>query len=177
MDIITGIIYFLIVVFGIRYIPFFRQIDGLSYRMLLVFFILKVFAGTLLIFIYTFYYEKETADFYKYFADGEIMFEAIKINPVDYLRMVSGVGANSPHLEAYYREMLYWYRPWESPIYNDSRLIIRFNALLHLVSFGSVHVHNIIANLLSLSGLIAFYKFFYKSHNSRIAILIFLYIF
>jgi hypothetical protein len=162
MDIIIGIIYFLIVVIGIKYIPFFRQIEGLTYRMLVVFFILKVLAGTLLIFIYTFYYEKETADFYKYFADGRVMYEAIKINPVDYLRMVSGVGSNSPHLEVYYSEMLYWYRPWDSPIYNDSRLIIRFNALLYLISFGSVHVHNIFANLISLSGLVMFYKFFHK---------------
>jgi hypothetical protein len=162
MEIITGIFYFFLILLGLKYIPFFKNIKGVSFNLLVLFFSLKVLAGTSLIYIYTYFYDLSIADFNKYFTDGKIMFGALKANPVDYLRMLTGIGAGASHLEVYYNEMTSWYRPWETPVYNDSRLIVRFNALVFLLSFGSIHVHTIVMNFLSITGLVAIYRFFLK---------------
>lgn len=162
MDIITGILFFLLAALGLRFIPFFKTIPALTFKVILFFFTLKVLSGTLLIFIYTYYYDIATADFYKYYSDGRIMYEAIYANPLDYLRMLTGISASAPHLDVYYKEMVSWSRPWEAPVFNDSRVVIRFNALVSLFSFGSIHVHTVVINFLSMFGLVAIYKFALK---------------
>jgi len=162
MDIITGILFFLLAALGLRFIPFFKTIPALTFKVILFFFTLKVLSGTLLIFIYTYYYDIATADFYKYYSDGRIMYEAIYTNPLDYLRMLTGISASSPHLDLYYNQMVSWYRPWEAPVLNDSKVVIRFNALVSLFSFGSIHAHTVVLNFLSMFGLVAIYKFALK---------------
>ncbi len=165
MEALVSLFYFLCFGLVIFSFPFFRSSPGLKPRLLMLFFTLKVLSGILLILIYTFYYDLAIADFYKYYADGKIMFMALQDNPLDYLRMLSGINASLPHLEGYYNEMSHWYRPWESPVYNDNRILIRFNAFVHIFSMGYIHVHNIFINFLSVSGLVALYKFFAK-HSS-----------
>ncbi|TVQ11824.1 MAG: hypothetical protein EA361_12280 [Bacteroidetes bacterium] len=160
MQFVTSFLYFALFGFLIARLPFFRNVQGLSTPWLVFFFALKVVAGSLLIFIYTWYYEDPlTADVYKYFQDGSIMFAAIKDNPADYFRMLTGIDGSASHLAQYYDEMRFWYRPWDSPFYNDNRLVIRFNALVSLFSFGHIFVHNVFINFLSFTGLVALYKF------------------
>jgi hypothetical protein len=160
MQFVISFAYFALLGFLITRLSFFRNIPQLPTRLLLVFFTLKVLAGSMLIFIYTRYYEDPlTADVYKYFYDGKIMFDAIKDQPLDYLRMLTGIDASAPHLAKYYEEMNFWFRPWESPVYNDNRLVIRFNAFAFLFSFGHIFVHNVFINFLSFTGLVALYKF------------------
>lgn len=167
MQFVISFAYFALLGFLITRLSFFRNIPRLSTRLLLVFFTLKVLAGSMLIFIYTWYYEDPlTADVYKYFSDGQIMFEAIKDHPLDYLRMLTGIDASAPHLAKYYEEMNFWFRPWESPVYNDNRLVIRFNAFAFLFSFGHIFVHNVFINFLSFTGLVALYKFLIRHIDS-----------
>ncbi|MFN2395555.1 MAG: hypothetical protein ABR597_07685 [Bacteroidales bacterium] len=159
MEILLTILYFLLFCLALYKIPFFRHIPGISFRMLVTFFALKVIAGISLILIYTWYYDLEIADFHKYFKDGMVMYGAAKENPLDYLRMLTGIQSSADHLFPYYEKMDSWFRSWESPVYNDNRLVIRFNALAGIFSFGYLHVHNIFINFLSLSGLVAIYRF------------------
>lgn len=169
MQLILSLVYLLAFGFVIRFLPFFQNLKGLSWRLLLIFFYLKVFSGVSLIFIYTWYYDLSIADFHKFFLDGNIMFSALKDNPVDYLRMLTGIGIHGGGTEPYLDAMSSWYRPWETPVYNDNRLVVRFNALVRLFSFGYIHVHNIFMNFLSFLGLVALYKFFvHYIHPSKI---------
>ncbi len=139
--------------------PFFRNLPGLPYPILLFFFLIKAGAGAAFILIYTYYYESATADIYRYFNEGKVIYDALWQNPADYLRLVTGIEANAPHLNEYYDKMHYWWDPRLFPVYNDNRLVIRYNAILNLVSFGKIHVNAIIANFVSLAGLVAIYKF------------------
>jgi hypothetical protein len=160
--------YFLIFCILLSKIPFFRNLPGLSIPFILIFFGLKVVSGALLIFVYTWYYtDPKLADVYKYFNDGQILYSALYSNPLDYLRLLTGIDSSAPHLQLYYDQMSFWYRPWESAGYNDNRLVIRFNAFVSIFSFGYIHVHNVFINFLSFSGLIALYKFFirYADHQ------------
>ncbi len=144
---------------ALRHLPFFKEVPGLSYKTILFIFLLKVMAGAVFILIYTYYYESRTADVYRYFNEGKIMFGALWRDPLDYLRMLTGIGADAPHLQSYYAKMPYWWDPELYPVYNDNRIMIRYNAILNLFSFGKIHVNSVIANFFSLAGFVALYKF------------------
>lgn len=153
------ILYTLLLAYSLKYIPFFANIPGIPAKLLLLLFLAKVFTGQAYLLIYTYHYDTATADIHRFFNDGKVLYSAIRSNPVDYLRMLTGIGAGSPHLDHWYQGMTDWYRPWISPVYNDNRILIRFNALLHLISFGVLKVHVVIANFISLAGFVALYKF------------------
>jgi hypothetical protein len=139
----------------------FFGIDGISRRSVSGIFVLKILSGLALWAIYTFYYtERSTADIYKYFDDSKVISDALWTNPSDYLKMLTGIGNNTPAFDHYYSEMNYWARKIDSSIYNDSHTIIRFNALLRLFSFGYYNVHTVVICFLSLTGLTAIYKTF-----------------
>ncbi|MBL0330218.1 MAG: hypothetical protein IPP64_12550 [Bacteroidetes bacterium] len=139
----------------------FFDVDGISKRMFSLLFILKVIFGVSLWAIYTFYYtDRATADIYKYFDDSEVIFNTLKTNPIDYFKLLFGIGNNTPAFDHYYTEMNYWARKVDSSIYNDSHTIIRFNALVRLFSFGYYNVHTVVICFLSLIGLTAIYKTF-----------------
>lgn len=161
MQVLLSLFWFFVFAWLIGKIPFFKNLPGLPYRLAIQFFGMKTLAGSALIYIYTYYYtDPDYADVYKYFYDGQIMFGVFFENPLDYLRMLTGIDGSAAHLDVYYREMGHWYRPWYSELYNDGRLVIRFNALVSLFSFGFIHVHNVFINFLSFSGLVALFRFF-----------------
>ena len=124
-------------------------------------FLLKLVFGFTLWAIYTFYYtDRATADIYKYFDDSKVIYDTLKTNPIDYFKLLFGIGNNTPAFDHYYSEMNFWARKVDSSLYNDSHTIIRFNALVILLSFGYYNVHTIVICFLSLIGLTAIYKTF-----------------
>lgn len=139
----------------------FFVVDGISKRTFSILFLLKIVFGFALWAIYTFYYtDRVTADIYKYFDDSKIIFNALKTNPIDYFKILFGIGNNTPAFDHYYSEMNYWARKIDSSIYNDSHTIIRFNSVVRFFSFGYYNVHTIFICFLSLIGLTAIYKTF-----------------
>lgn len=112
--------------------------------------------------LYTNYYQnRETADIFKYFDDSKVMFDALKTDPVDYFKMVLGFDFGNNYLnENYYSYMQHWVRPYSNNLFSDTHIIIRFNALVRLFSWGYFHVHNVFINFLSLIGLTYIYKAF-----------------
>lgn len=134
---------------------------GLSKLFVNLVFGLKILAGTALVVIYTYYYpNRAQADVFKYFDDGRVLYSALQDNPVDYFKMLFGVGNDSPHFAQYYSQMNNWYRVYDSNLYNDSHTIIRFNAFVMLFSFGHIGVHTVVMCFLALVGLMGIYKVF-----------------
>lgn len=147
--------------FAIRRWPFF-QAPGLGRRTVGALFLVKIAAGTALWYVYTYLYtDRATADIYKYFDDGNVMFSALPAHPGDYLRMLFGVGNDAKHFDdGYYLVMNNWYRAYEGNLYNDAHTLIRFNAFVRLFSFGVYHVHTVFACFFGTIGLVALYKAF-----------------
>lgn len=124
-------------------------------------FLLKFAVGIGLTALYTYYYEsRENADVYKYFDDGMILYNALSENPGDYLRMIFGIDDSTYIHETYYSEMQMWYRPYETTMYNDSRVMIRANAIMALTSFGSFIVHHVWFAFISFIGSLLMFKAF-----------------
>ncbi len=88
------------------------------------------------------------------------MFSAIYHHPLHYLQMVLGVNTDAPYLVPYYKQMANWYKPWEAATFHNNRIIIQFNAFVHLFSFGYYNVHTVFMCFLSLIGLTGIYKTF-----------------
>jgi hypothetical protein len=161
MEIVLCIAYTLIFAFLIFKLPFFR-IDNVSPKILFVLFIIKILSAFALTFIYTYYYNSRTeSDIFKYFDDGKVIFSSIHNNPIDYLRMITGIGSEAPHLDKYYETANFWHKEFDYNLYNDNRTIIRFNAIIMLFSFGYFNVHNIFMAFISFIGLTAIFKVFY----------------
>ncbi len=160
--ILLAIGYTALLLFFMRRIPFYARVPGLSMRLVAGLFLLKVAAGTLLWALYTWLYtDRATADIFKYFDDSAVMFNAMLDRPGDFLRMLFSVGNDTPWFdEQYYRKMNHWYRQWESNLHNDAHTIIRFNAVMRLLSFGEFHVHTVAAAFLSFTGMLALYRTF-----------------
>jgi hypothetical protein len=159
MEYLLTLLYTLVFIVILWKMPFFRA-EGLSKKTISVIFIIKILAGIAMSLIYTYYYtDRRTADIFKYFDDSKVMYDALYHKPLDFLRMMTGIGNNSSYFnEHYYKLMNNWYRVYESNIYNESHTIIRFNALLRIFSFGYYNVHTVFICFLSLSGLTALYK-------------------
>jgi hypothetical protein len=139
----------------------FFEVDGISKKGISMIFILKIISGLALWAIYTYYYkDRATADIYKYFDDSRIIADTLWTKPVDYFKLITGIGNNTPAFDHYYSDMHYWARKIDSSIYNDSHTIIRFNALARLFSLGYYNVHSVFMCFLSLIGLTAIYKAF-----------------
>jgi hypothetical protein len=138
----------------------FFRVEGVPHPWVHAAFLAKVLAGTALWALYTYVLvDRPNADIYRYFDDSAVMFGALKTAPGDYLRMLTGIGNDSPHFDSqYYRVMNNWYRQYESNMYNDAHTIIRFNALVRLFSFGSIHVHTVFAAFLAFVGSIGLAK-------------------
>jgi hypothetical protein len=159
VEVALTILYALIFVFLIRKLPFFR-LPGIAPNAISLVFFLKVVAGLALYFIYTYYYtDRSTADIFKYFDDSKVMYDALFTNPADFLCMITGIGNDRPHFAGYYNQMQFWYRVYESNIYNDSHTIIRFNALIRIFSFGYYNVHTVFMCFFSFAGLTGIYRF------------------
>lgn len=159
LDIVLPLIYTLLFGYVILKSSFFKGLPIPS-RFFLLVFLLKIGAGTFLYWIYTYYYsERDTADIFKYFDDSHYMTQALWDKPADFFRMLFGINNNSEYFSVtYYEKMNHWFRIYESSMYNDSHAIIRFNAVVRILSFGVYHVHTVFMCFVSLLGLTALYK-------------------
>lgn len=160
VEIILTILYALFFIFLIYKIKFFH-IEGFSKKAVVCVFLLKIMAGVFMYLIYTYYYtDRATADIFRYFDDSKVMYDTLWKKPFDFFRMIFSISNDSPYFDHYYSMMHNWYRVYESNIYNDSHTIIRINALMRVFSFGYFNVHTVFMCFLSLSGLVALYRFF-----------------
>lgn len=147
----------------------FFQVGTVPIRWFQGVFVLKVLSGFLLYLIYTHYYtDRSTADIWKYYDDAMVMFSALREQPMDYLQMLVGWGAdNRERFTAYYDLMSHWDKPYNYGVANDTHLIIRFNAFVRLFSMGHYNVHNVVANFLGLIGLTGIFHFLRQMNPNK----------
>jgi hypothetical protein len=159
LEIAITIFYFILFCFIINKLSFFDD-EVITKKWFIAIFTIKVLVSIVLTLIYTYYYtDRSTADIFKYFDDSKIMFEAIKTNPLDFIKMLLGVANDNPYFnETYYDNMRFWYSQGSTNLFTDSHTIIRFNTIVQFFSFGYFNVHNVFINFVSLIGLTAIFK-------------------
>ena len=177
MEIVLTTAYIAFFLFLIRKLTFFK-VDGPSRNMISALFLLKICAGFVMFLLYTYHYtDRNTADIFKYFDDGRAILAVLFDNPIHYLQLILGINTDASYLQGYLENTNHWFKPYDSRAYNDTRTIIRFNAIVGLFSMGYYQVHNVVINFLSLAGLLLVYKAFLpflKNKSMELAIGVFL---
>jgi len=177
MKILLPLTYFFLFFFLIYKIDFFF-IGGISRRFLSLIFLLKIIFGLILWAIYTYYYtDRTTSDIFKYFDDAKVLNEIIKTHPIYYFQLVFGLYMDPDYLQPYILKTQFWDNPLEYSIFKENRIVIRFNAIVYLFSFGYYHVHTVVMNFVALLGLTAIYKTFYpimKTKKNELIVVVFL---
>jgi len=171
-----AIAYAALFIFLIRRLPFFR-VDGISRNALCAGFIAKIIFGTILWAIYSLHspYQGQ-ADIFFYFDDGLDIYKVLFEKPLDYLKII--FGSSDPSLFKYLKTTGNWSKTYTQGIVNESRTIIRFNAIVNIFSFANYHVHTVFICFLSLLGLTGILKtflpFFENKKKELFAIIFFI---
>lgn len=156
MHITLAVIYSVFFLWLIFRLKFFR-LTGIPQWQMAAFFILKIFAGIALAWIYTHWYtDRVAADTFKYFDDSEKLFKLFHQNRKLFFQFVLGTTHYSKEYLDFSNTLNTWWNQYT--IYNDGRTMVRINTLLRFVSFGYYHVHSIIFCFITFCGLTAFCK-------------------
>lgn len=162
-EIIFSFAFLAFLIFLIRKMKLFA-VEGLSKKLIIIIFLIKVVCGVGLWALYTYYYtDRATADIYKYFDDSNVIFGAIHDKPMDYFQMVTGLFSDKDYFqEHYFSNTRNWTRDSDQ-FFGENQLIIRLNAIIQLFSMEIYHVHMLVFCFLSLIGQIFIFKLFYPS--------------
>ncbi len=144
----------------------FFTLEGIGPKLVSIVFILKVVAGCALGLLYTYYYtDRTTADTFKFFDDGKVLFGALSTNPKHFFEMLTGINGNSPELTPYYEKMNAWLNA--DILFNDNKTLVRLNAVFSFFSLGYYYVHVVFINFLSFAGLIGLFKVFQSFQKDK----------
>jgi hypothetical protein len=153
MEILTAAAYSLFFLWLVPKLSFFSRGLQIGTRSLQYLLAAKLIAGCLLALLYTYYYtDRAQADIYKYYDDAAALFPLAQAAPLDFLRIITGIGTRDPALEPSLRLMSHWYKEFDYRLYNDNRTIIRFNAIVMLFSSGMFYVHVVFMAFVSFLG-------------------------
>ena len=154
------------ILFFLKRIDFF-QINGIKKNHILFAFLSQVFAGYILYIIYSQYYtERYTADIFKYYDDSLVLYNTFFSNPLDFFKIIIGIDCDSEdYLINYFSEMNHWDTSYKNSLMDESRLLIRLNAILNIIGFKSYSFNLIsfvfigfLGKFLITKNLVKFYK-------------------
>ncbi len=168
MDFFLPILFTAIFVFIILYFKFFSA-ERIKRLIIVGLFVAKLLAGIGVYVVYTYYFDeqRQNMDMYKYFDGGVIIYNETENNFKDYLRIVTGIQGNLPHLDEIYSKTQHWIKQYNYGLFNDNRTMIRFNALLCLISQGNIYLHIVIMTFLSFLGCFALFKSITKINDAN----------
>ncbi len=101
-------------------------------------------------------------DTYAYFNDGNIIFETLRHNPLKYIYLT--FFPNAVEINPLVRDEIFAMGFWGD---TSAYMVVRFNALVRLVSGGNIFIHAVAMSFLSLAGMLLFYKSIYKATGSK----------
>jgi hypothetical protein len=145
----------------------FFQINGIKKNHILFAFLSQVFAGYILYIMYSQYYtERYTADIFKYYDDSLVLYNTFFSNPLDFFKIIIGIDCDSEdYLINYFSEMNHWDTSYKNSLMDESRLLIRLNAILNIIGFKSYSFNLIsfvfigfLGKFLITKNLVKFYK-------------------
>lgn len=142
-------------------------VPGVSRKLLLGTFWIKLLFGFLFWAVYTYHYPPDHgSDAFIYFEEAKTLKAVFDEHPSDFFRLLLSINPTDPDLVAYTESMDRWNRAVSYGVINDNPTIIKFNALLLFVSLGYYHTHTLVMAFISFSGLLLIFRFFRHFSNS-----------
>ncbi len=145
----------------------FFELPDVSKQIILTAFVVKVLAGVGITLLYTYYYtDKQNSDIYKYFDDGLFLNSVFYANPKLFFKLLTEINIETPEVLQQIKSFNHWDPKVRSSLYNDSRFIIKLNALIAFVSKGNIYTHSLFASFFGFIGLMAFVKAFHAVNDN-----------
>jgi hypothetical protein len=121
---------------------------------------LKLFGGIILYYIYTKYYtQRHTADIFKYYDDSLVLYHAFFKNPIDFFKIMLGLDFNIEYFSFnYFMEMNNWDTSYKNSLMNESRLLIKINAILNIIGLKNYFFNSITFILMAFVGEFLIFK-------------------
>jgi len=145
--------------------------DILNNKFFLFTFLLKVSAialfHVLYIKMYGSIFYSDTGNFYR---DSKAIHDIAYGNFGEFVKLMFGVqedGQGSYIFENYLKPTTTWDKAPGEILYNDNRIILRLNALIHFISFGNYYVHALFSCFFSFLGINWIYKTFKEKFNGK----------
>lgn len=160
MSYLFAILFFIFFTWGVIRWKFFN-LQGISRKLILGAFLLKLIAGLGLTFYYSENLERAESDTFRYFDDSAYLHKALSKDPKAYIRMLF-MSDDGQDLLPYLDGMNNWFPAERTTLYNDNRTVIRLNAIMRLVSFGNYYTHLLFFSVMAFYGLTFIYKAFHK---------------
>jgi len=122
-------------------------------------FIVKILVGSLFLFIYSIHYGSGdlSADAGDFMYESKIVFDVFFKSPVDYLKLLTGIGETDELIQKYLQQTFHW-DVGDLTIINDSKNVLRVHSLIQFISFGNPFIHMLVMSFLSLLATIHLYK-------------------
>lgn len=154
IDIIYPLLWFLLIFFGLRYQKIF-QLEGLSKWDLSIGFLIKSLVSLLFIYIFTYYYGIGNVDFdsYQYYVDGKILNNVFYESPLDYFKLLTGIGEDMQMAEKYLHYTGKWFYSYTFFL-DDAKNVIRLSSIIHFFSQGSFVVQFLFFDLIAVIGIL-----------------------
>ena len=149
--------YILLFVFIIYKSTFFN-IPRISSHGIVLLFLSKMVAATLLWKLFVSYYPVSDASVF--FDDSKFLYDACWNDWETFRCLFFGLG-DSPASGALQAKMMAWNGTHDAFIVDNSRTLIRLNTLLRFFSFGHFYVHAVIISFFSFAGFVYLYKLFF----------------
>lgn len=141
-------------------VSLFRQ-SGLKTRFWILLLGIKVWVGYAIIAYYDARYG--SSDMRSYMDGANTLHRIFTHDPLEWLRVFLGFGCSSETLTVLREQVPFWFgRPY-SEWFNDSRTVIRIQALIRLFSTGDLWIHLLWTNVAALVGGVALIRFFFPS--------------
>ena len=174
MEFLLTIVYLLIFLQIINKWKFFKN-KWVSKKKIKLFFVIKLIVGLFLFWVYSNHYSnsklsRQDADIFKYFDDSEYIYNSLYNKPIDFTKILLGLDFDKNYFsKEYYINMNNWDNHYNSHLFNDSRAIIRINAIIRVFSFGYYSIHILFFCFIGFTGLFALFKgctaYFNKKEN------------
>ncbi len=112
----------------------------------------------MLTWVYTYYYtDPSKADIYRYFNDSKIISHLLFSHPIDWLKIMMGVGTYDVSTFGHLQNTQYFSHPVADAITNNT-LLIRFISLLNYFSFYNIYINTLLLNFITFISLVLLFK-------------------
>lgn len=146
------------------------ELLGLSKKILLIGWGLKLVFAALFLLIFTYYYSdgRLFGDVANFMNDSEVLADYGRSNPSGYFNLLFGFSSNDLALmQNELADTQIWSYGDNGDFINDNRLIIRINSVIQFFSFGNVWVHLLFFAFISFIGILFLYKTFEKLSQNQ----------
>lgn len=162
MGILLSILYFtafLLITYWINK----KHLPELSNIKLPLLFSVKVAYALFFLYVYTYHYGggELTADAGMFFREGQILHDVFYQSPKAFFQFLFGTNNDAHFIDQYLEATIHW-NSGERFLPNDSRHVIRVNALLYFISNGEVFIHFLIISFASFMGGVDLYQWLKK---------------